>query len=183
MNKTMKFVNSKAEIETDPEWIIISNPVESRVQRLLAYDSNHSDSIKVIVKDQGRRTLVNRVEEVFVNEIHEHNMSEYSLRLNIARNHPLFTLTMAFPIMMIACIAPFGILIPIESGEKMGYQMTLFLTLIVYLEIKSHSVPVPENSTSISKLIIFFIVIIILLVLCILGMLSNSSKLPTRPSL
>merc|ERR1712062_690817 len=99
---------------------------------------------------------------------HEHNMSEYSLRLNIARYHPLFTLTMAFPIMMIACIAPFGILIPIESGEKMGYQMTLFLTLIVYLEIKSHSVPVPENSTSISKLIIFFIVIIILLVLCIL---------------
>ena len=44
----MEFENSKEEILTDPEWLIISNPVESRVKRLLASDfnSDYPDSEK-----------------------------------------------------------------------------------------------------------------------------------------
>ena len=110
---------------------------------------------------------IERIEEVNIDQLHEY-LLEYTLTLNIARNHPYFTLTMAFPIMLIACLAPLGMLLPIDSGEKMGYQVTLFLTLVVYLELVSQSVPIPEDTTSVPKLVIFFIIIIFLLCLCIL---------------
>ena len=121
-------------------------------------------------------------------EVYENNISEYRLSLYIARNHPFFTLTMAFPIAMIACLAPLGMLLPIDSGEKMGYQITLFLSLVVYLDIVSQTVPIPEegNWTSVPKLIIFFVIIIFLLVICILGMFSkytvNGLGVSTKPA-
>ena len=45
----------------------------------------------------------------------------------------------------------------------MGYQITLFLVLIVYLDVISDRVPIPNDINDIPKIVIFFVVIIILL--------------------
>jgi len=45
----------------------------------------------------------------------------------------------------------------------MGYQLTLFLVLIVYLQIISDQVPIPSDISSVPKLVISFIFIILLL--------------------
>ena len=67
------------------------------------------------------------------------------------------------------CYCLFIKLILVESGEKMGYQITLFLTLIVYLELVRYSVPIPKDLSDAPKLATFFVIIIILLGFTIMG--------------
>ena len=43
--------------------------------------------------------------------------------------------TVILPLMVIGLLAVFGALIPSSSGEKYGYLITVFLTLIFYLEL------------------------------------------------
>ena len=45
----------------------------------------------------------------------------------------------------------------------MGYQITLFLVLIVYLEVISDRVPIPNDLSEVPKIVIFFVLIIIML--------------------
>ena len=41
---------------------------------------------------------------------------------------------MVLPVIVITCLAPIGMLLPANSGEKMGLQITLLLTLVVFIE-------------------------------------------------
>lgn len=41
---------------------------------------------------------------------------------------------MVLPVIVITCLAPIGMLLPANSGEKMGLQITLLLTLVVFIQ-------------------------------------------------
>ena len=45
----------------------------------------------------------------------------------------------------------------------MGYQITLFLTLMVYLDVVSDSVPIPSDMSTVPIIVVLFMVIIVIL--------------------
>ena len=43
-------------------------------------------------------------------------------------------------------MAPLELILPSDSGEKMGFQITLLLTVVIYVEYLQDSIPVFETS-------------------------------------
>lgn len=71
----------------------------------------------------------------------------------VLRRRPLFlTLSLVFPIIALSIMNAFCFLLPIESGEKMGLSVFLFLMFAVFGSILSDSMP--QNSEN----ILFFVV-------------------------
>ena len=52
---------------------------------------------------------------------------------------------MVVPVLALTVLAPLGMLLPTESGEKMGFQMTLLLSLVVFIQLMQGEMPVWEN--------------------------------------
>ena len=61
----------------------------------------------------------------------EHSFIIVSLVLK--RTPPFLATTMVAPIILIMLLTNVGLILPCESGEKMGYSITIFLTLVVYM--------------------------------------------------
>ena len=91
------------------------------------------------------------------------------LTLNIARNSTHVLLTLAIPMIVIAFLTLAGFLLPAESGEKIGFQITLLLAMIVFLEMVSSSIPIPRQWNESPKLIVCFLICIIILAVTIAG--------------
>ena len=53
--------------------------------------------------------------------------------LVLVRTPPFLATTMVAPIILIMVLTNVGLILPCESGEKMGYSITIFLTLVVYM--------------------------------------------------
>lgn len=86
----------------------------------------------------------------------------WKLEMNIVlRRRPLFlTLTLVFPIITLSFMNVFCYVLPIESGEKMGMSVALFLTFAVFGSILSDAMP--KDSENISIFIVYVIVQIFL---------------------
>ena len=65
------------------------------------------------------------------------------------------------PIGILAILTPVGLILPISTGEQMGFQITVFLTLIVYIEGISQKIPVTKEMNGAPRLLHFFIVAIL----------------------
>ena len=50
-------------------------------------------------------------------------------------------MTMMFPCMLTAGVAALGFLLPVESGEKVALEITVLLSLAVFLLLVSESLP------------------------------------------
>ncbi|XP_069114214.1 acetylcholine receptor subunit delta-like [Argopecten irradians] len=61
--------------------------------------------------------------------------------ITMKRNPHYIMVSIVFPILLLSILAVFTFLIPIESGEKMSYAMTLYLAFAVFLTIVSSSLP------------------------------------------
>ena len=52
---------------------------------------------------------------------------------------------MVIPVLALTLLAPLGMLLPAETGEKMGLQMTLLLSLVVFIQLMQGEMPVWED--------------------------------------
>lgn len=60
----------------------------------------------------------------------------------VLRRRPLFlTLTLIFPIITLSFMNMFCFVLPIESGEKIGMSVALYLTFAVFGSILSDAMP------------------------------------------
>ncbi|XP_045216812.2 neuronal acetylcholine receptor subunit alpha-10-like isoform X2 [Mercenaria mercenaria] len=60
----------------------------------------------------------------------------------VMRRRPAFyLLTMIFPCILTSCVAALGFLLPTESGEKVSLEITVLLSLAVFLLLVSESLP------------------------------------------
>lgn len=50
------------------------------------------------------------------------------------RADSFYTLTMVMPVIAVTIMSTMGMLLPANSGEKMGLQITLLLTLVVFIQ-------------------------------------------------
>ncbi|XP_033761367.1 acetylcholine receptor subunit alpha-1-B-like [Pecten maximus] len=73
------------------------------------------------------------------------SQSVVTFSLKIKRKPQYIMVNVVLPIIMLSILSACTFLIPAESGEKMGYAMTLYLSFVVFLTIVSSLLP--ENST------------------------------------
>ena len=58
----------------------------------------------------------------------------------------------------------------VDAGEKMGLQITVLLSDIIYVDILQSTVPVFDSFGNAPLILSFFIVSILMLTVCLLGM-------------
>ncbi|OWF37794.1 neuronal acetylcholine receptor subunit alpha-3-like [Mizuhopecten yessoensis] len=68
--------------------------------------------------------------------------------LILHRRPEFYLLTLICPIILLSVLAIFTFVIPVNSGEKMGYSMTVHLAFAVFLTIVSTSLPVNSRTTA-----------------------------------
>ncbi|KAH3829603.1 hypothetical protein DPMN_102830 [Dreissena polymorpha] len=57
------------------------------------------------------------------------------------RRPAFYLLTMLLPCILTSCVAALGFLLPVESGEKVSLEITVLLSLAVFLLLVSESLP------------------------------------------
>ena len=57
----------------------------------------------------------------------------------VARNIAFYELTLFLPIVCMCILVVLGIWMPVSSGETLGFQVTMLLTMIVYLDVLSRN--------------------------------------------
>ena len=73
-----------------------------------------------------------------------------------------------FPILMLTFLAPVGLILPADAGEKMGLQITVMLTVVIYIDVLQNSVPVYSALGQTPLLMMNFIVVTVMLTACLL---------------
>ena len=86
----------------------------------------------------------------------------------MSRNDPFYTMTLMFPILVLTLLSPIGLILPVDAGEKMGLQITVLLTMVIYVDILQSTVPVFDGFGQAPLLLDYFIVTIIMLCVCLL---------------
>ena len=63
---------------------------------------------------------------------------------------------MVAPIILIMILTNIGLILPCECGEKMGYTITIFLTLVVYMEYIAQQIPPWQTFGDTPRIVRFF---------------------------
>ncbi|KAI3384588.1 hypothetical protein SNEBB_000073 [Seison nebaliae] len=85
------------------------------------------------------------------------NFSIVQFQMIISRK-PLFYMTyLVVPVIFMLILAPIVFLIPVKSGERISYSVTLLLTVIIFLQIIMELMP--KSSTEVAKISIFYLTV------------------------
>ena len=57
------------------------------------------------------------------------------------RADSFYSITMILPVIAVTVMTTMGMLLPANSGEKMGLQITLLLTLVVFIQSLQDEIP------------------------------------------
>merc|ERR1739838_279032 len=94
--------------------------------------------------------------------------STINIKFGFQRNSPYYTMTLIIPILVLTLLAPIGLILPVESGEKLGFQVTLLLTVVIYIDYLQNNIPVFDSVGKTPNLLLFFVVMILLMTLSLL---------------
>ncbi|XP_034318298.2 neuronal acetylcholine receptor subunit alpha-6-like [Magallana gigas] len=78
------------------------------------------------------------------------------LRINLKRRALYFVINMLAPILLLSILNPLVFALPVESGERVSYAITIFLSFAVFLTLISENMP--KTSEPMSLLSYFLIV-------------------------
>jgi hypothetical protein len=70
-----------------------------------------------------------------------HPLPGVKFTLSLKRKYSYYLMNMILPVIVLALMAPFVFILPVESGEKMGYCLTILLSLSVVMTLVSESIP------------------------------------------
>ena len=71
---------------------------------------------------------------------------------NLERKSLYFVMNIVFPIVFLGFLSGFVFVIPIESGEKMGYSVTVFLSMVVFLAVIESYIPISSDNVSVLQM-------------------------------
>ena len=86
--------------------------------------------------------------------------------LNLKRRPLFFLFNIMGPVMLLSVLNIFTFVLPVESGEKAGYSVNVFLSLAVFLTIISDQLP--NNSDTVSLMAIYLAMMVILSTLVVI---------------
>ncbi|KAI3384590.1 hypothetical protein SNEBB_000075 [Seison nebaliae] len=94
----------------------------------------------------------------FIRDPQNNNFSVVSFEIVIERK-PLFYMTyLVSPVVFMLILSPGVFLIPVESGERVSYSVTLLLTVMIFLQIIMQLMP--KSSTETAKISLFYLTVI-----------------------
>ena len=76
-------------------------------------------------------------------------MSAVKFSLTLKRKYSYYLLTMVLPVIFLALLGAFVFMLPVECGEKIGFGLTILLSLSVVMTIVSDNIPPVSSSTCI----------------------------------
>lgn len=85
--------------------------------------------------------------------------------INLRRKSMYYILNIFMPVILLGILSPAVFIIPTDSGEKMGYAVTMFLTFVVFLTLVSAELPI--NSDNVCNIGIYLIIKLIIGVIII----------------
>ena len=89
-------------------------------------------------------------------EVLDVGFSQLEISLLISRNTPKLVIVIMIPAFCLVILSSVGLLIPVSSGEKLGYSVTILLAFYVYKEAVEGMVAPWENYRGTPKLIALF---------------------------
>jgi len=91
-------------------------------------------------------------------------------KFNLKRNSGFYLLNLIFPICVLGIMNLFVFLLPPESGERVGYSITVLLSIVVFLTITSNSLPGTSEPRmpTIFLLLTGYVVISVLIVISVI---------------
>ncbi|KAL4225158.1 hypothetical protein ACF0H5_015851 [Mactra antiquata] len=89
-----------------------------------------------------------------------HHMPAVKFTLNLSRKYSYYLMNMLLPVIILAVMAPFVFLLPAASGEKIGYALTILLSLSVVMTLVSDNIPPTSTNTCILSVYLLMIFMI-----------------------
>ena len=100
--------------------------------------------------------------------IGRNEFSILEVELTCRRNIGFYSMTLFIPVFLLTLLAPIGLILPADSGEKMGLQITVMLTVVIYIDVIQNSIPVYDTVSNSPLLLTNFIISTCLLTLCLI---------------
>ena len=84
---------------------------------------------------------------LFFRTLHSHVFSSVHITLRLERKSGYYLITLLVPVIMLALLGPLVFVLPVESGEKIGFALTILLSLSVVMTILSDHIPPISTQT------------------------------------
>ncbi|XP_069121971.1 neuronal acetylcholine receptor subunit alpha-3-like [Argopecten irradians] len=78
--------------------------------------------------------------------------------VHVRRKPGYIIYNLVLPVLLLSILAVFTFVIPVESGEKMGFCITMFLAFAVFITIVSAQLPASSSQSLLSKYLVFLVV-------------------------
>ncbi|XP_060589587.1 acetylcholine receptor subunit beta-type unc-29-like [Ruditapes philippinarum] len=105
------------------------------------------------------------VKQVETKQITKYNTSFINISFHVHRRSGFVTFTLIMPLLMLAFLNICIFLVPIGSGEKGTFSITIFLSYGIFITVVSNTLP--PNSLQISYFVLFITVLLFLSVLTV----------------
>lgn len=77
---------------------------------------------------------------------YEYDSANVTFTINLKRNPSYYIYNLIVPVILLSILTVFTFILPADSGEKMGYSTTVFLSFAVFLTIVSSELPKASGS-------------------------------------
>ncbi|XP_056000896.1 acetylcholine receptor subunit alpha-like [Ostrea edulis] len=135
--------------EQQCEFIVSPWQITDQIQKLIPKKRSNNDA-KLISENGEWEIMTFTYSSEYLTEF-DMTTIHYSLRLK--RRYLYFVLNMLVPIMILSILNSVTFVIPLESGERIQYSLTLFLAFTVFLTIFEKMMP--QNSTAVPYISVY----------------------------
>ncbi|XP_045175770.2 neuronal acetylcholine receptor subunit alpha-9-like [Mercenaria mercenaria] len=108
-----------------------------------------------LYEENGEWDLTKSTVENVTRTLHGHPLPAVKFTTYLTRKYSYYLMNMLLPVIVLAIMAPFVFMLPVESGEKIGYALTILLSLSVVMTLVSESIP--PTSTHICVLSVYLL--------------------------
>ena len=136
---------------------------EQRCTIIIRSGAHDSQSIKFIQRRpiqghsfiRGEWELVHSYTDITDERVSDFGEVDYSLvrfTLVLKRNHLYYLIKIILPFAMVSFVTLFTFLLPPQTGEKLTLNVTILLSLVIYLQLLSEYIPKSDDETPILTL-------------------------------
>jgi len=104
---------------------------------------------------RGEWELIHSYTEITNEHVSNFGHVDYSLvrfTLILKRNHLYYLIKIILPFALVSCVTLFTFLLPPQTGEKLTLNVTILLSLVIYLQLLSEYIPKSDDETPILTL-------------------------------
>jgi hypothetical protein len=104
---------------------------------------------------RGEWELIHSYTEITDERVSDFGQVDYSLvrfTLILKRNHSYYLIKIILPFTLVSFVTLFTFLLPPQTGEKLTLNVTILLSLVIYLQLLSQYIPKSDDETPILTL-------------------------------